>query len=208
MSYGGPHAVGVVIDLRSPLAAGRTVGEDVVSGLFRHQDPQAVWKSLQRAADNGLLEPGDGGGYALTERGSAFLTELYAQHATVLGELWEADHADRVQRTAALAGRLVHAAAATGGPAWNVLAPPHEPPDATPGVLLLDRLAALRAHRADAREAARQSAGLTAEQAAAVRGGPEHEEVEDEANERAGAPYAAIDAEDRLTLLADLAALP
>lgn len=208
MSYGGPHAVGVLVDLRNPLTAGRTVGADAVAGPYRYQDPQAVWKSLQRAADHGLLSTTEDGGYTPTERGRAFLTELHAQHATVLGELWEADHTARVDRTVALVGRLLEAADATGGSAWAVLAPPHEPPDATPGVLLLNRLSALRAHRADAHAAAWEAAGLTAQQIVTMPPGPEREAIEDSTNERAGAPYAALDPEERLAMLADLAALP
>src|SRR5215468_7734716 len=52
------------------------------------------------------------------------------------------------------AGRLVVAAVASGGDAYAAVAPPYEPPGASPEFLLHHRLAVLRYHRADAHAAA------------------------------------------------------
>lgn len=207
MAYGGPRAVGYVVDLRNPLAAGRTVSTDGLLAQYRYDSPDRVHESVRRSAEHGMLELLDDGGITATDRGHKFLADLYALHADVLAELWEAEHADRVDRLTGVLRRVLGAADATGGPAWSVQAPPHEPQGATASVLLLNRLSALRAHRADARAAAWEAAGLTAEEVAALPPGPEREAIEDGANERAAAPYAVLTADERLAMLADLAAL-
>lgn len=208
MAYGGPRAIGYVIDLRNPLAAGRTVSADGLLAHCRYDNPDRVHEAVQRSAEHGMLDLHDDGSIAATERGHKFLADLYALHADVLAELWEGEHEARVQRLAGVLGRLLDAAESTGGSAWSVQAPPHEPPDATASVLLLNRLSALRAHRADAHAAAWQAAGLTAEQIVAMPPGPERAAIEDDTNTRAAAPYTALTADERLELLADLAALP
>lgn len=182
MAYGGPRAIGYLVDLRNPLAAGRTVSADGLLAHYRHDSPDRVHEAVQRSVEHGMLEPQGDGGIAATDRCHKFLADLYALHAEVLAELWEAEHGERVERLASVLGHLVDAAGSSGGRAWSVQAPPHEPSDATASVLLLNRLSAMRAHRADA--------------------------VGDGSDERAAAPYAALAAEERVQLLADLAALP
>lgn len=207
-SYGGPQAVGFLIDLRNPLAAGRAVGPDVADGPYRYHDPAEVRQSIQRSAAHGLLALSAEGSFTATDQGQAFLAEMYALHATVLAQRWEAEHGRHVERLVTLVGTLLDAAHPTGGPAWAVFAPPHEPPGSPPGRLLLNRLSTLRAHRADAHAAAWQAAGMTADQIVAMPPGPARDALEDETNVRAGIPYAALTAHERLTMLADLAALP
>ena len=75
-------------------------------------------------------------------------------------------------------------------------------------MLLLNRLGTLRYHRADAHAAAWAAAGHTASSIAALPAGPERLAIELETDRRAAGPYAALGAEERLTMLADLAALP
>lgn len=126
----------------------------------------------------------------------------------MLAERWDAEHGQRVDRLNELVNRARETAAHTGGAGWAVFAPPHEPVNSPPGRLLLNRLSTLRAHRADAHVAAWQDAGLTAREVVAMPAGPDRDAIEDDTNERAGAPYAVLAADERLTLLADLAALP
>ncbi len=208
MAYGGPRAIGFLVDLRNPLAAGRTISASGLLANYRYDNPERVRETVRRSADHGMLEVMDDGGILATDRGHKFLADLYALHADVLAELWEGEHEGRVDRLNDALGRILEAAQATGGPAWAVQAPPHEPPDATASVLLLNRLSALRYHRADAYAAAWQAAGLTAQQIVAMPPGPERDAVEAATNERAAAPYEALTAGERLELLADLAALP
>jgi len=129
----------------------------------------------------------------------------------VLDERWQG-RSGPVERLNRLLARVLAEAAATGGPAWAVQAPPHEP-DGTPApVLLLNRLSTLRYHRADAHAAAWQEAGLTAAEMVAMSEGsawtPQRRAVEDETNQRAAPPFAVLTPDERLAMLADLAALP
>ena len=71
---------------------------------------------------------------------------------------------------------------------------------------LLNRLSTLRYHRADA--AAWQAAGLTAAEMVALPPGPAREAIEHDTDVRTAAPYRLLSPDERLELLADLAALP
>ena len=206
--YGGSDAVGPMIDLRNVLAAGRSVGREIVHvSPYRYRDPDAIVTSLERTAEAELLEPTADGRYVASQKGRSFLGELTSQHATALGERW-ANHSDRVERLTALIGRVLTAADGTGGPGWATFSPVHEP-DGTPApVVLLNRLQLLRHHRADAHAAGWQAAGLVAHEIVTLPSGAVRDAIEDDTNVRAAPPYTALSADERLTLLADLAALP
>jgi hypothetical protein len=107
-----------------------------------------------------------------------------------------------------MAGRLVVAAAATGGDAYAALAPPFEPPDASAELLLHHRLAVLCYHRADAHAAAWQAAGHTVDTIRDLAAGPERERIEAETNRGAGRPYATLAAAERSRLVSGLTVLP
>jgi hypothetical protein len=100
------------------------------------------------------------------------------------------------------------AAMPTGGDAFAAMTPTYEPPTATSFALVLNRLGIMRYHRADAHAAAWSAAGLAVAGIQAMGPGPEREAIEDDTNVRAAAPYAALSEDERLVLLADLAALP
>jgi hypothetical protein len=76
-----------------------------------------------------------------------------------------------------------------GGGAFAVVVPPYEPQGTPPGVLLFNRLAALRYHRADAHAAAWQEAGLSVAEIVALKPGPARERIESRTNQRAAQPY-------------------
>jgi hypothetical protein len=88
------------------------------------------------------------------------------------------------------------------------MAPPYEPAGAAAGLLLHTRLSVLRYHRADAHAAAWQAAGLTSVTIRQLPAGPAPDAIEAETNRRAGLPYATLSPDERITLLAGLAALP
>lgn len=207
LSYGGRAAAGLV-DLRNPFAAGRSLSRDEVADVYPYRDVEAIWSGLQGSVEGGLLMQGGDGRISVTDRGGTFLNDLFALYSAVLAERWEEAHGERVRRLVALLGSVLDAASATGGARWTVHAPPHEPPGSTPGTILLNRLSTLRYHRADAHVAAWQAAGLTAEEIVAMPTGPEREAIEDDTNVRAAPPFEALTPDERLTLLADLAALP
>jgi hypothetical protein len=113
-----------------------------------------------------------------------------------------------VEAAVPLLGRLLEAGQASGGPVFRALTPVWEPPGASASQLLLSRLEALRHHRADAHRAAWGAAGLTVEGIQALASGPEREAIEDETNRLDAPVYEALDAGERLVLLASLGALP
>jgi hypothetical protein len=209
--YGGA-AVGYLIDLRNPLAAGRAITPDGLAAVYRYLNPDDMDHTVRRSVEHGLLDQAPDGTITAGDRGHAFLKNLFAVHAKALSPRWQARHGATVDRLVALAGRVLIEAACTAGPAWAVQAPPHEPAGTPPGVLLLNRLSTLRYHRADAHAAAWQAAGLTAAEMAAMPWGtpwsPARTAVEEDTNARAGVPYAVLAPDERLTMLAELAVLP
>ena len=206
--YGGSEAVGLMIDLRNVLAAGRALGPEIVQvSPYLYRDTDAVLDSLRRSAEAGLLETTDGAHFVASERGRSLLDELAAQHTAVLGERWAA-HTDRVDRLNDVVGRLLAACAGSRGVGWETYFPIYEPAGTASHVVLLNRLQLLRHHRADAHVAAWQAAWLTAQEIVTMPSGAERDAIEENTSARAALPYAEISAEERLTMLADLAALP
>jgi hypothetical protein len=206
--YGG-SAVGYLIDLRNPLAAGRALSAAELAAVYRYDSESDRLATIAASVDGGLLDRQPDGAVQASERGRRFLAELFDLHAGILGERWDATFVDRLDP---LLERLLAAASPTGGPAWAVQAPPYEPAGATPAVVLLNRLSTMRYHRADAHAASWQAAGWTAAEASAMPWGVAWNDaraaIERDTNVRAAPPYEALNANERLTLVASLAALP
>ncbi|MFV2107554.1 hypothetical protein [Micromonospora sp. LOL_015] len=211
--YGGPAAVGYLVDLRTRLAApSGLVDAAGFAAVTRYQDAASCQRVLDKQVAYGMLVRHPDGALRATERGAAFLTDLYGLHAAVTGQIWGAEHAARLVRLVELTGRLLAAALAgsdTGGQdAFRAVAPPYEPEGTPAGVLLLNRLTVLRHHRADAHAAAWTAAGHTARSIVDLPPGPARLAIEQETDRRAAGPHQALEPEQRLTLLADLATLP
>jgi hypothetical protein len=209
--YGGPAATGYLIEFRTRLARpGGSVTAAGFAAVTRYFDPDDCQRALDKQVAHGMISRGTAGDFHATERGCEFLREAYELHARTMAELWEAGHAVRVGRLVEALGRLHTAAAANAIPdaAYEAMAPPYEPDGARPGVLLLNRLGTLRYHRADAHAAAWSAAGHTAQSIAAPPLGPQRAAIEAETDRLAASAYATLSADERLILLADLAALP
>lgn len=210
--YGGPAATGFLVEFRTRLAVpGGTVDGAGFAAVTRYRDAASCQRALDKQVAYGMLQRVPGGGFCATERGLAFLAEIYQVHAEVTEELW-AGHDERVVRLVEALGRLLAYAwvlAEEGPPgAFGAMAPPYEPAGTPPGVLLLNRLGTLRYQRADAHAAAWTAAGHTATSVAELPAGPELLAIELETDRRAAGPYLVLSAEERLGMLADLAALP
>ncbi|MEH0936801.1 hypothetical protein [Micromonospora psammae] len=213
--YGGPAATGFLVEFRTRLAApGGTVDGPGFAAVTRYRDPATCQRALDKQVAHGMIARRADGGFTATERGAGFLAEIYQVHGEVTEELW-AGHDDRVLRLVEAFGRVLGYALllaeepdAEPGAAFATMAPPYEPEGTPPGVLLLNRLGTLRYHRADAHAAAWTAAGHTAASVVELPDGPERHAIELETDRRAAGPYAALTAEERLTVLADLAALP
>lgn len=204
----GREAIGYVIDLRNPLAARRGIAAHALLDVYRYVEPQTVTDTIERSVARGLLRRDEYDELWATDRGIEFLDRLFTNQAHVLGERWSPFVVDRLNP---IVGRVVAAAAPTGGAAWAVQHPAHEPPGLSAAVVLLNRLSTMRYHRADAHAAAWRAAGWAAVDVAAMPWGTtwstERHAIESETNARAAPPFESLSAEERLTLLADLGAL-
>ncbi|HEX6498565.1 MAG TPA: hypothetical protein VF054_05980 [Micromonosporaceae bacterium] len=205
--YGGPP-VGVLIEFSGPLGHpdGR-VSPDGFAAVHRYRDLAEGWSTLEAAADAGLIEIDGDGSFRVTGTGRTFLAEDWAVRAAATGDLWRG-HEDRVRRAVELLGRVLTAATRSGGTAFAAMAPGYEPPGATSGARLLGRLGTLRYHRADAHAAAWASTGLDAAGIQELAPGVERDAIERDTDRRAGRAFTCLDPAERLTLLADLGALP
>jgi len=205
--YGGA-AVGYLIDLRNPLAAGRSLSDAELAAVYRYGTESDRRGTIAESVTGGLLDRQQDGTVRASARGHRFLAEVFDLHASTLTEHWDATFVDRLNP---LLQRLLVAATPTGGPAWGVQAPPFEPDGLASAAVLLNRLSTMRYHRADAHAAAWQAAGWTAAEMSAVPWGTawsdERAAIERDTDVRAAPPYEALTADERLTLLAGLAAL-
>jgi len=199
-------AMRMFAQLRTALAA-RTVTAAGIAAVYRYRDPDEVRGDLDELRAAGLICAAGDGAIEATEAGRAVLAGMYQVGAEVTGQLW-GQHDTALAGLNDLAGRVVQAGLASGGDAYLTMAPPYEPADATAGVLLHHRLSVLRYHRADAHAAAWQAAGLTSEAMTQLPAGPVRAAIEAETNLQAGVPYATLSADERVALLAGLAALP
>jgi hypothetical protein len=199
-------AMRMFAQLRTALAA-RPVTAAGIAAVYRYRDPGEVRGDLDGLRAAGLIHAAGDGAIAATETGRAVLAGMYQAGAEVTGQLWN-QHDNALASLNDLAGRVVQAGLATGGDAYMTMAPPYEPADAAVGVLLHHRLSVLRYHRADAHATAWQAAGLTSEAMRQLPAGPVRAAIEAETNRLAGAPYATLSVDERVALLAGLAALP
>jgi hypothetical protein len=199
-------AMRMFAQLRTALAA-RTVTAAGIAAVYRYRDPDEVRGDLDGLRAAGLIDAAGDGAIEATETGRAVLAGMYQVSAEATGQLWS-QHDNALASLNDLAGRLVQAGLATGGDAYMTVAPPYEPADATVGALLHHRLSVLRYHRADAHAAAWQASGFTSDAMMQLPAGPTRAAVETETNRRAGVPYATLSVDERVALLAGLAALP
>ena len=160
LQYGVPvDAIDIVGQLRIGLAA-RPVSAAGLAAIYRYRNAAELRRNLDILVAAKIIEEADDGAIRATETGRALLAVMYQAGAEAAAGLWSA-HRDLVAELNELAGQLVVAAADSGGDAYAALAPPYEPVDASAELLLHQRLAVLRYHRADAHAAAWQAAGHT-----------------------------------------------
>jgi hypothetical protein len=204
---------GFLTDLRFTLPL-RPLTRRSLTTIYRYGDAASLDAEIREHLDQGALEEDGDGALRPTAKALAFIDGLYAVHAATTERIWAGRD---LQTLADLAGRVVDAAGAepgreSGGDpngdhggepsgelggAFAAMAPPYEPVGTPAGVLLFNRLAALRYHRADAHAAAWRTAGLTAAEIVALGRGPLRDRIERETNQRAAAPYGAITEHER-----------
>jgi hypothetical protein len=199
------EAVRTLAMLRNRMPDGAVTRDDLVA-VLRYLPVAQVDEGIAKALDAGVLTT-ETEGLRFTDRGRAVVEDLYRLMTDIVTVLWAGDE-ERVATLLDLTARALDVAATTAGPAFTVMYPPYEPAGTPPAMVLAERLTPLRFHRFDAHVAAWQAAGLTVEQVVALPPGPVRQQIEDDTNRRAAAPYAALDAAERLDLLGGLGALP
>jgi hypothetical protein len=187
---------GYLVDLRFTLPL-RPLTRASLAAVYRYGDAAGHEEGLRDHLREGTLEEDADGTLRLTAKGTEFIHSLYDLHAATTGRVW-AGH--DVRGLAALVGGVLDRAVRVPGGALEVMAPPYEPEGAPAGLLLFNRLAALRYHRADAHAEAWRSAGLTAAEIVTLREGPLRVRVEEDTNLRAAEPYRALRQNERETL--------
>jgi hypothetical protein len=203
----GLDRAGPLLEFRTALLAG-PVARSTAEGVARYFEPGQLDEELGIQVGHGTLIVDERDGrFRLTERGRLVVEELYDVHALVTVEVWSS-HESAVGALNDLVGRLLEAGRPTGGPAFAGMCTPQERPGDPVGLLLFNRLGAFRYHRADAHAAAWAAAGHTVESIVALEPGPERDAIETDTNRRAAPPYDALTPDERLRLLAALAALP
>ncbi|HEY6738983.1 MAG TPA: hypothetical protein VI076_09045 [Actinopolymorphaceae bacterium] len=193
-----PHR-GLLLTLRYALPRGPMTRTAVRLALRYHTSEQ-IEEAVDELARDGWLASD---GRRPHGQGTRFLTLVYDVHAEVARRQW-----GPAERPAAATQRLLDAARESGGPAFAVMSPPYERPGDPSGLLLFNRLAAFRYHRADAHAAAWQAAGLTAEEIVRLGPGERRDRIERETNQNAAAPFAVLGARERGDFLAWLDGLP
>ncbi len=196
------------------------VESDVFYALLDHPVPEEALAARMvyvpfdpDAAEVPGLVARAGGAWHLTAAGREVALEVDRVFAAAAERVWS------YRATAAMSGlaaveaalplveRLLVAGQASGGVVFRALTPVWEPAGASASALLVSRLEALRHHRADAHRAAWGGAGLTVDEIRALESGPVWEAIEAETDRLDEPVYAALDAHERLVLLASLGAL-
>jgi len=200
-----PTQLGSLITLRFRLLGG-PVPVSAVLLSARYSPADRVRRATAELVDAGwLLEQGDA--VSATDRTTALLHQLYDIHAATIGAHWEPTDVD-LSSLAGLVQRLLLAGEQSAGPAFSALSPPFERPGDRAGLLLFNRLAALRYHRSDAHAAAWAAEGLTAGQMVDLEPGARRERIEAATNRTAAAPFVALTTDERTELLHGLGRLP
>ncbi|TMR99383.1 hypothetical protein [Nonomuraea basaltis] len=185
---------GLLADLRFMLPL-HPVTRAQLGAIYRYADAAEQDDIQGHLREATLTEDGDGV-LRVTEKGLAFIHRLYELHEATTERVW-AGH--DLPGLAGLAGRVLGRATAerVPGGALELVAPPYEPGGAAPGLVLFNRLAVLRYHRADAHAAAWRAAGLSAAEIVGLADGLLRAVVEADTNVRAGTPYKVLSESER-----------
>jgi hypothetical protein len=173
---------------------------------YEHFGPAAPF--LQGMADRGAVTINSDGSFVATDAGASVAKELIALQIATIDQLY-APCRSSLPTLRALTERARIAAvgdpnsplAKYSGRAWL-------PEDASDGAHIWNNSIVLRMHRSDAHAMAWKEKGRTAADMKASGPGSDRDAIDTRTNELAAVPWSGLDASERLTLLAGLAALP
>ncbi|MFI7135832.1 hypothetical protein ACIBQ1_60015 [Nonomuraea sp. NPDC050153] len=187
---------GLLVDLRFALPL-RPVTRTGLGTIYRYHDAAGRETEIQEHLREGTLAEDRDGVLRATGPGLEFIRKLYEAHGAAAERIGTGQDLPRLAR---LAGRVLDGAERLPGGALELVAPPYEPEGSGPGLLLFNRLAVLRYHRADAHARAWQAEGLSATEIVGLRDGPVRARIEAETNLRAALPYQVLTEDERQTL--------
>ncbi|MEV0593290.1 hypothetical protein [Nonomuraea cavernae] len=199
----GAGTGGLLMDLRYRLPLG-PLTRDALAAVYRYGNAADLDAEIRDHLRQGTLTEDGEGLLHPTPAALAAIDGLYAAHAAATRRIWATYD---LVTLADLAGRVLDTAERAPGGAFAAVTPPYEPDGTPAGVLLFNRLAALRYHRADAHAAAWHAAGLTAAGIVDLCAGPLRDEIEDDTNRRAAQPYHVLDDLELKVLFEGLLAL-
>ncbi len=173
---------------------------------YEHFGPATPF--LQGMADRGAVTINSDGSFVGTDAGISVAKSLVLLQTSTIDRLYSPCQAI-LPNLRALMDRANSAAvedvnsplAKYSGRAWL-------PADASDGARIWNSAIVLRMHRSDAHAMAWKEKGRTATEMKASGPGPDREAIDVRTNELAAVPWSVLDTEERLTLLAGLAALP
>ncbi|MET7333433.1 hypothetical protein [Nonomuraea sp. NPDC005650] len=187
---------GLLVDLRFVLPL-RPVTRAGLSTIYRYHDAAGREAGIQEQLRSGTLAEDGDGVLRATGPGLEFIRKLYEAHGAAAERIGAGQD---LPRLAHLAGRVLDGAERLPGGALELVAPPYEPEGSGPGLLLFNRLAVLRYHRADAHAWAWQAEGLSAAEIVGLRDGPVRARIEAATNLRAARPYQVLTEDERQIL--------
>lgn len=184
----------------------RVVSRLSVRAVFTYQPDKPVDHLLDAIVALGMVEEPGPDQLRLTSAGQQIIAELHLSSSDVADALW-ADAAHHVDDAAPLVTTALAATQQNAGDSFGLMAPESFPPGMSAAGRLAEQLTGLRFHRFDAHIAAWRAAGYTV---ADLEGLDDSTKAAIEAatNERAGAPYSALTADERSRLIESLEALP
>lgn len=174
--------------------------------VFTYQSTDQVTAGLRALLVDGHLEQAEDERLSLSVSGRNLLHDIVAAGDQAAQDLWSQD-GDTLDRLLPMVEQAV-AAIDDGGDTFAVMAPsPGNEARLSEEGRFAELLTALRFHRFDNHIAAWRSAGLSLAQIKELGPGPERDAIESETNLRASTPYRVLSPDDRLELVAGLAAL-
>ncbi len=194
--------------LFAPTIAAGTISGYEYRELTRYQHFGSSEEFMQGLADRGAVQLNAAGDIVATDAGRTVAIELVKQQSDAVDALF----APLRKSHAHIRQALDSAVAAAAADETSTLAPYAKrgwlPTEASDAVHIWNNAVILRLHRSDAHAHAWAAEGLTPASVRALQPGPQRDAIEAETNTRAGVAWRPLGADERLQLLAGLAALP
>jgi hypothetical protein len=193
--------------IAGPVASGHVSNYEFAE-LTRYQHFGSSEPLLAGLAERGAITRDADGGFTATPDGTSVARQVIELQAKTVSQLF-APRQSSLEDLRSLIVRAQDAAALDPiSPLARLMHCSWLPVDASDAARIWNASVVLRMHRSDAHAMAWQEAGRTAQEMRTLASGEARDAIERRTNELASTPWAALDPDERLTLLAGLGALP